>query len=727
MDDIDRLADILKEAMERMGGNSRTSDSYASLPAEEKQKKLLDDTNKKFKELNEQLAKGKKQYVNLAKDIKLVDDALSDLDDGIDKLELEMQRSALSQKFVSEQTKKAGMELTKVVAGSVVKGLLNSTKSLITSLQSGGSGIQLAADLMTNALDVNQSITTGASKVAESFGGAMQFAGGKTAKFGGALSIGASAVSAYTDAVTALAKQGIDLLAKEAEGRIKAFNESTAAGAIFAKGMDDMGKYAAQSGLTVAQFSNVVKTNSNLLADAGYTVADGAKIVAGVTSRFAVQTGKSGQTLQREMLNLGMGFEEQASVTAEVISNLKRAGGRATNGEVASATTDLAKDMRKVADIMGEEYKARKDAAEKDMQQYAFFEKINKRARETGDVTLLQRTKLAMSEMSQAERTALIQKSLTGTVSDFNSVISGASNSVDDMQDAIFNRVNPSLEDLTRGSNRFHDEFAKGNNQTLTAIGVAGAMTGAYGDTLAQIQELQQLSNKATSENQARAKASVDGLAGAQGGLQGELMGVETQAQSLKIAIQKELTPTIIKFASVANQVLSGVSKAVSTATNGKSTAETILRPVLEYGGMIAGGVGGAVAGTALAAGSAGVGTVAVPALTYGGGQIGQKAGSAVGDFFFGEQYANGGISSGPLSGYQAQLHGTEAVVPLPDGKSIPVEMKDSSNAATAKLMSQVVEELQRGNQLSATNFQNLIRAMKDGNNLTSGILQNSY
>jgi len=37
--------------------------------------------------------------------------------------------------------------------------------------------------------------------------------------------------------------------------------------------------------------------------------------------------------------------------------------------------------------------------------------------------------------------------------------------------------------------------------------------------------------------------------------------------------------------------------------------------------------------------------------------------------------YATGGIARGAQSGYPAILHGTEAVVPLPDGKSIPVTM----------------------------------------------------
>ena len=39
--------------------------------------------------------------------------------------------------------------------------------------------------------------------------------------------------------------------------------------------------------------------------------------------------------------------------------------------------------------------------------------------------------------------------------------------------------------------------------------------------------------------------------------------------------------------------------------------------------------------------------------------------------------YATGGVARGPGAGYPAVLHGTEAVVPLPNGRSIPVEMSN--------------------------------------------------
>ena len=58
------------------------------------------------------------------------------------------------------------------------------------------------------------------------------------------------------------------------------------------------------------------------------------------------------------------------------------------------------------------------------------------------------------------------------------------------------------------------------------------------------------------------------------------------------------------------------------------------------------------------------------------GGGIGDKisgGASKVGGFF---GFSKGGIARGPKSGYPATLHGTEAVVPLPDGRTIPVAIQ---------------------------------------------------
>jgi hypothetical protein len=81
----------------------------------------------------------------------------------------------------------------------------------------------------------------------------------------------------------------------------------------------------------------------------------------------------------------------------------------------------------------------------------------------------------------------------------------------------------------------------------------------------------------------------------------------------------------------------------------------------------------------------------------------------------FTKSFANGGIASGPKSGYTAMLHGTEAVVPLPDGKNIPVQNTDSSMKTDAqiKLMEQQIGRLD-----------NLISLMQSQNTTSKKLLR---
>lgn len=55
---------------------------------------------------------------------------------------------------------------------------------------------------------------------------------------------------------------------------------------------------------------------------------------------------------------------------------------------------------------------------------------------------------------------------------------------------------------------------------------------------------------------------------------------------------------------------------------------------------------------------------------------IGNRYGGVMSNGAKAPGYAVGGVAKGPQSGYPAVLHGTEAIVPLPNGKSIPVDMK---------------------------------------------------
>lgn len=76
---------------------------------------------------------------------------------------------------------------------------------------------------------------------------------------------------------------------------------------------------------------------------------------------------------------------------------------------------------------------------------------------------------------------------------------------------------------------------------------------------------------------------------------------------------------------------------------------------------------------------------------------------------------ANGGVFAGPKSGYAATLHGTEAVVPLPDGKTIPVEMPALADNLRGQ-MDMMNMQLMK--------LDELVSVMRDQNSISSKILQ---
>jgi hypothetical protein len=79
--------------------------------------------------------------------------------------------------------------------------------------------------------------------------------------------------------------------------------------------------------------------------------------------------------------------------------------------------------------------------------------------------------------------------------------------------------------------------------------------------------------------------------------------------------------------------------------------------------------------------------------------------------------YQYGGIASGPETGYRAMLHGTEAIVPLPDGKKIPVDMP----GFTANLADQTGIMAQQ-----LVKLDELVRVMQNQVGISHKILQRS-
>jgi lambda family phage tail tape measure protein len=194
--------------------------------------------------------------------------------------------------------------------------------------------------------------------------------------------------------------------------------------------------------------------------------------------------------------------------------------------------------------------------------------------------------------------------------------------------------------------------------------------------TAAQRAEIEKITHEINMQEEAIRRANVGLTDGAK--IANDLAG--TIESSMTAAFQGLINGTMTvkqAFASMAQSILQQLARVI---------AEMITMRILAsmFGGFMGSGGNSAVnsAGMTVHSGASNAGALAavrgsggpnysltgLPGNRYGGvmGANGKKM----------PGYAVGGIARGPQAGYPVELHGTEAIVPLPNGKSIPVEMQ---------------------------------------------------
>jgi len=89
--------------------------------------------------------------------------------------------------------------------------------------------------------------------------------------------------------------------------------------------------------------------------------------------------------------------------------------------------------------------------------------------------------------------------------------------------------------------------------------------------------------------------------------------------------------------------------------------------------------------------------------------------------------FAKGGVASGPLTGYQAMLHGNEAVVPLPDGRTIPVEIRGGGMDVEAmREMTASMKKMVEMAEMQLDRMDRLQSSIREGTDISKRILQHS-
>ena len=580
------------------------------------------------------------------------------------------------------------------VAGMLSRGAADFTKDLL----SNRGGIETATDLAANAAKLTGNTIGEFGEAVGMAGTALAFLPGIVGKIAKLLVFLGPAVGLLGKTAGSFAAEAVTALGQELVKTQKSFHDITGMGVELAGGMGELRNQAARAGLTVDQLGAVAKAAGSELSNMGIGLGEATKRIAGIS--HVLRSSDLGTQLQ----NLGYSFEEQAELGASVAANLAAAGKLRTSSDaaIAAQTAQYGKDLKVLAAVTGEDAKKK-------------LEEARTRAMEADVLaaTMAQGGQDAVLKL-QAQLASMpdsLKKGYLEFVSTGGSAIADAATNVAITENPKimdqYRQQLASLSDSSKDQSAALNEtlmlteqtgkYAQENLDLVQAVGMA-ARFGAQGIAggAAEINNALIMSGVKIQEGSTKAAlAATEAAAKTMDPLTKSVNELDKNAQQMKVALGDQLTGPLTKFADTLRAGIGTVEDALrklglDTKDNIKATGSHANE---NFGGM-AGGAAGAIVGGAF---GAGLGSVVGPIGTIVGGTVGatvlgwlgEKGGSLIGSYFDSGQgqdipsKALGGVVSGPSSGFKAMLHGIEAVVPLPDGKTIPVmlNMPDSDLA----------------------------------------------
>lgn len=748
--DNDALLRAIEDLISRFDTNSAALGNYQqrTQTADEKFKKSTEGITKELGKLDKAVEKGRKKYGDLGAAIENLEDQIDDLADGVDdvgKLELkrkvatlkEIDSRAKANAIITDGTKKTFSALGKTSTETVMQAGMAFTKAL----QSNSSGVEAATGIFTSAIDLAAGAGSAAGGLMSVFGtGLQEFGGAKLKVLGFALDKLGIGLDFASEAAGKLAKFGVEVLSKEVERTVKAYKDSTSAGALFADGMMGLRKAAHSAELDTSTFANVLKKNSTMISQSGLGM------IAGTAELGKVAKELKSQNLRGQLQNLGFGLEEQVDIAAQVMADMTRLqpGQRANSAEVAQETAKYAENLRLISSITGEDAKAKIEASRNQANQLAFQQKLAQKTPE-------QRAAItrAMSHMTSQQQANFMDMVNFGKVinkkgAQLEAVLPEQAAMTQEMYGLYLqNKMN---ETEAVKVNAAHQDAL--HKQVISATGIAQA--GAAGSSLANelsaaMLETMQYVDKHTKES---VEAGLGGLAAAKNTTDEFTQSVhkaDLAMMDLKVKMEDALAPAITKYTEVTVALLE-VLKDQLKDLGIKVPGEKVLSENEAVGrsrGEMAGGLTGTAIGAVL---GAYLGPLGAIAGGLAGGWAGEKIGGWSGEKIGGlydtpgssrsptekarpkstPSMALGGVAQGATSGYSATLHGTEAVIPLGQGKKIPVEPTTTGVSEVMQLKEIMVEQLATMKEYVRKADQ-LISSADDQRRISQGILNNSY
>jgi hypothetical protein len=390
-------------------------------------------------------------------------------------------------------------------------------------------------------------------------------------------------LGATANAAGSVAEQLNSLVAGELTNSIRAFKQFSDMGGTVGGGLADLRTMAYDSGLTLQQFNAVLKAQRDEVISFGGTLADGALKVSKVQNELAANTGTSGKSLQKELLNMGIGLEEQASISISLMANL-RALGKTTDArnlnekEVAKATRAYAEDLRILQEATGKDAKAVMEKARKETMNAALMSKLSGEERAN-----LQKVFAGMEELpAEAQgdlKQALMQELTGGTIT--NPLVAGNQELAKYVKETAA-RMRAGGENVTADQLKAGRALAQtidAQNKAGVGIGAATAQVALFGGATSDVVSKQ--SAAATAFSKMAADTDPEGITQSQKALK-EATNTQDKLTNQFAELTVEGKRFNTEMGHLNTRILPAYAEAISTVTAGMRGAVQGISKVVE-------------------------------------------------------------------------------------------------------------------------------------------------
>lgn len=650
-----------------------------------------------------------------------VKDNFDDLDKALEKATDAVEVSAIQEQkkeILKAVAMKTGITAAANFASGMIKAanmILDASRAFELSIQSGASGIEAGTQNLIASIQANKQIQdTQADLIKDVSGGLGLLAGafGKWGKIiGGIVTLLGPLVSSFmkfeNDQEAKAAEHRAKLYGEELKKTEENYNKITAAGAMFVNGMGEMRAQAANAGMRVKDFGEMIKNSTASLANMGMGLAQAAQRIGGVSR--VLRTSDLGMQLR----NLGLNAQEQAEAAASAAANLNASGRlrSMSDSQVAQVTVAYTKDLKILQGITGEDAKKKMEEARvRSMEADLMAQTLAK-----GGPMAMEKLRNQLATMPESMKKGYMEFVSTGgtavadaatnvaiaqnpkIMAQYQQMFQTLGNGEKDASAAL--KETGSLTEQTAAYAREHAAAVKemGLAARVGASDIGAATMTIHNDLILANQKFTEGVTAATAEN-------VDKLSKTQDPLTNSLTRLQDDTDKAAVSLEQRLTPELARAANELPRFTGALKDAIEAldgiaGKEGKGTGEV----VGEVGGALAGMAAGAAIGSFIpvlgtVVGGAIGGAIGAWAGDKGGGALGRSYDKAARESPTGLRpdtnnngmnfgyFADGGIAKGPQSGFAAMLHGTEAVVPLPDGRALPVNLDLGNSSLLASI-----------------------------------------